>query len=263
MRRQTAASFCLLIFTLSVLHPISLHADALADFSGGIDDSSPNQFRGSSGQGWSDGWKTVFSRRSEGSFSFEIEKDSSFEGGADVLRVARNEDEGFVTLSRPLDPSETALDAPQEVSFQIRLDEFTGSQEKPFFFTLAGYGQGNETGQSLGNTVWCLLVVETDQTPTWAIYHGDASGKLTLLNTKIPLEVGTVYSIKVDLLPAEHSFRVTLKSDSQFYESPSLSSMNTQGGADMLSFAGWTANNGPGKFRWSLGPVSVRNRASK
>ena len=257
MRKLTAAIFWPLIFTFSVVHANISRADALADFSGGLGDSSPNQFPGFSGQGWSDGWQKFFSHRLEEAFSFEIEKDSSFEGGVDVLRVTRNEDDGgFVRLSRILDSSETVLKAPQEVSFQIRVDEFTGSENEPFRFSLSGINQENAKTPGPGTSCW-FLFAELNQ--TWAIHHRGPDGELALLNTKIPVELGRIYSIKVHLQPAENTFSITLKSDSQFHESPTLSSMDISGVADMLAFGGWTHNNGPGKFRWSLGPVSVRN----
>lgn len=263
MRIPTAAKFCLLILSLPVLHPMTSHADALADFSGGIGDSSANQFRGSSGQGWIDSWQTFFSQKYEGAFSFEIEKDPAFGEGVDVLHVARNEDDGFARISRTLDPSETLLDAPQEVSFQIRFDQFSGAEggEESFRFSLGAFSAENEKNQSPASSVWCLVVAE--KTQTWAIYHRNDTGELTLLNTQISLEMETVYTVKVHLLPVEHSFRITLESNSQFYESPSLFSMSTEGAAEVLSFTGWTANNGPGNFRWSLGPVSVRNPEAK
>jgi len=238
------------------------HGQVVADFSGGLGNQAPNEFPGSGGQGWAGGWQTTFVKGTMDQFSFSVEKDSSFVNGPDVLQVARKGDQGFARISRIVDVMETPPGGSQEVSFQVRLDEFTGSADQPFLFTLAGFSQEHEKDQIPANSNWCLIVTERD--PTWAIYHGDSStGRLVRLKTDIPLEVGVVYSVKIHLQPDQGLFRVILESGSHFYESPQLSSASAVGMADLLSFTGWVAQGGPGQFRWSLGAVRVRDLPSQ
>jgi len=251
MRLQLPASFRPAILFIFLLLPWAAHADALADFSGGLGDSTPNQFAGTAGQGWIDGWSSFFSH-SPDNFSFEVGKDA-----VNVLKISRKGDEGFARIFRILDSPESGPAAPQEVSFQIRVDEFTGSAENPFLITIMGSSQEFKKSPSPQNSVWCLVVAEREQ--SWAIHHGDGIDQLLRLNTKVPLEPGVVYSIKIRTRPDEQSFQVFIESATASYESPMLKSPNPSATADLISFGGWVAQNGPGDFRWSLGPVAVRH----
>lgn len=233
----------------------SIQAEALADFSGGLGDDGPNQFRGSGGQGWIDGWSTRFSQESEGNFSFAVEKDAAFGDSVDVLRTSRGGETGFVVFKRTLDPAE--LDPTQEhvVSFQIRLDEFTGADDQPFLFTVAGFSQEKKISESPDNSAWCLIV--SDRNKKWAIHYGGADGNLRRMDSDMSFEIGVVYAIKVFLQPNEHLFRVSISSGENFYESPQLASPSATVHSETLSFGGWVSKGGPGTFRWSLGPVKV------
>lgn len=244
-----------LALLVSYTASICAQTEALADFSGGLGESAPNEFPGSAGQGWTEGWKTAFGKANREDFTFEIIPSASFEGNPSTLVTSRLNGLGFARISRILDSSVIDPSESHTIKFQICADVFTEAGSQPLLFTIGGTPQ-EKTSAGPSESAWSLVVIETSG--TWGIYYGDGSGQLLRKNTGVPLVLGTVYTITIQVFPNEKAFQVKIESPSHFFESEQLLSPNPDPRSEALSFGGWTRGNTSGTFQWSLGPVRVQ-----
>jgi hypothetical protein len=254
---KTPAIICTMIVMAALAGLTPASGDSIADFSGGLGYEKPNQFPGSAGQGWIDGWEKSFNRSPDG-IEFEIVKDPEFGNDVDNLQISRTNSSNIVRLSRILDTSTTDLSKPHLVSFTIRADSYSNLEYNDFRFSISGVNQEFRGNLSPNNSVWSLASREN---LTWAIYHGNEHQELASIMTPLPFAIGEIFRIRISIFPEAQKFQVSIESNAQFYESPEFLFANQDPGfpADMLVFAGWVTDDGPGDFCWTLGPVKVEN----
>ena len=262
--------FCKGLFVL--LAAFLLSASALGDigittdFSGGNGKDGPNQFPGTAGGGWEGGWRQ-FREEDERT----VETEDGFEEGEAFLhnRIRQTEWKGgrschitrryAETPVMGIDRSEAHL-----IQMQIRLDHITddfshGSGDR---MTISGRHTGADAD------TWAFRMVPYDygrhevHSIKWQFFDGDEIIEVPV--TDISGAVGSVYTIRVELDPADNSWDAVIAegeaevrlSDLNNGESLRFQSKTGEAG-EQIGFHQLFRGAGNGPVYWSLNYLSI------
>ena len=184
----------------------------VADFSGGEGVSNANQFPGTAGSGWTTGW--LVKEFNGLKWSTSIEQANPILGGGKYLQVLFESESdasnGYLgaEIERRLSVTDGVdLTKPYMVSFNFRVDALDGFVGPGDRLSLCSRClpkvEGKREGQS--SSGWHFSIVADDamhrRSMHWAIVGTNKSGKVTIINSGIPVNVGNVYSFRIFVDP--------------------------------------------------------------
>jgi hypothetical protein len=204
------------LFVVSLLGgmPSALSGGVVAaNFDDGAGTSSPDQYPGIAGSGWSGAWTT--GNLSSGGITAAIETTPPLGSGGNHLRVALASTSSDAGIGRAFENGNgtSGVDGTKPVTFEfdVRLDSansgFTSSND---YLTIH-----NNTGlvSASGTATWIIRVVG-GASPQWQVYNGNRDGGSfnagLLVNSGMPALAGTTYSFTVVADPVSRSYSTTI-----------------------------------------------------
>ncbi len=214
-RIKTLARAAVLAGTLSAVTALSLTAqEARTDFSDGTGNRQPNQYPGSKGSGWSDGWSIPSHARnitlslqleetprpSHLAFDMQVGSPSQEYNNASVMRKYRD------------------ADRPHTIRFKIQVNKAEGFDVSSDFVGAFG-GDRPRTNFTIDSTWAVRTIGKTPSDWRWAAYHGDANGgafsgkkmeEIGGWGKGMSVKIGKTYEITIKNYPKKGTYDISV-----------------------------------------------------
>ncbi len=232
-------------------------ASVVANFTGGVTTTQADGYTGMAGSGWVGPWTTAVSGCS---FSNTVLSTTPLGGGGNYLKAnliagtAAGSYSG--AIGRKFDTTLVSPTAPYSVTYKIRLDSAMTIQSDAVL-VFGDVGTGYVWGTGPTNT-WVVSGYYNNGSPVWSVLNGDRAGGSTRVVTTMPLVVGTVYTMVVNVDPVTKSWTVSIGNGTTQYTSSTLGFRNAaaSGSGNTLYF-GAVVRDTTGTLGYSLDSLSV------
>ncbi len=233
-----------------------------ADFTNGNSATLPDGYVGVAGGGWVGPWTPKVSGCT---FNNTVTNSSPLGGGGNYLKAlltAGTASQGYPgAFGRKFDSAIVSTTAPHTVSCKILLDSaMTIQSDALLVFGDVGTGYSTSTGP--GNT-WLISGYYNSGNPVWSFFDGNRAGTSTRVLTTMPLVVGTVYTMTVQVDPVAKTWTLAIDNGTTQFQSGPLGFRNAaaSGSGNTLTF-GANVRNTTGTLGYSLDTLSVTTSQS-
>lgn len=233
------------ITAFTLISATAAHAAIEANFTDGNGTTSPDQYAGTAGDGWSGGWNA--SSNGSDSATVVINPSTDVDGGGNYLKLTAAASGSARYFTRNWDNNTVSHSGPVTVSWQTRLqnpvnfNQFDDGADALLFsegnggsasYFIAAYGANN------GGAV----------AKSWAFYDGpqDGSGfnSSNFVDTGIALAVDTVYTFSIDIDPTNQTWVGTISNGVTSFTSDELGFRSAATALSGVFQAGFANNTG-------------------
>ncbi len=232
-------------------------ASATANFTDGNTSTLADGYVGLAGNGWFGPW--VATKSGTGSFSNTVTNSSPLAGGGNRLSVglvSGTVDQGYPGMvGRKFDATLINPQQPYTVSCKIRWDSAYNTADTVQMLGDVGTGYVWGTGS---NNTWLVNTYYNGGNPIWRVNDGNGAGGSTAVNTTMPVTVGTVYTMTVNVDPVAKTWTVLIDNGTTQYQSGTLGFRNAATGGAGNSFYHGGSVRGPSRtLNYSVDTVAV------
>lgn len=227
-------------------------AQIIANFSGGTGNSSPDQYTGIVGGGWTSAWN----RFSVTGITYDntVINSAPLRGSGNYLNVSINNSGASAAnggVYRQFSSSAVSVAAPLEYSFLFRA-ETTSSASSYYYITNSN---GTVFGGTNANNTWGIQYVGGDY---WRLQNGNVT-----YVTGMKFNLGDVYSFVLTSNPEDYSYSIIINNltNSESWTSKgvvSLSYRNQTGFLDGTALSFLAQAPGQGSASFSVGEIQIR-----
>jgi fibronectin type 3 domain-containing protein len=230
-----------------------------ANFNDGDTTTAVDGYAGMAGGGWFGPWAAT--KSGTGSFSNSVTSSNPLAGGGN--RLAVNLISGTVnagypgTVGRKFDATVVDGTQPYKIRYRIRWDSTYNPADSLILFGDVGTGYAWGTGS---NNTWVITTYDNGGNPVWRVNNGNGAGGSTAINTTMPVAVGTVYTMTVNVDPVARSWTVLIDNGTTQYQSGTLGFRNAAtGGAGNTFYLGGSVRGPSRTLSYSVDGVIVTN----